>query len=218
MQYPTHDFTRPEAVAKLRHVAAYPSSIMGGRLIPRPEWFGNSITTSVIGGFELLISPAVLERLLPTLVRHLAHERKVFDQPNGFVSHVLATPGDEPVKLCYRRDGYAIAVWLDADDAEAPPILYLDEPVPVEPPARLVEDVTREILTPVQTERPAPRATPSSGEKWRLVASISGAFAASMVLLELGQRLHMASIMVCGAAFLLVAAAAFAAMIRGKLP
>ena len=216
MQYPTHDFTRPQAVEKLRAIAAYPPGIMGGRLIPRMEQFGSAIATSVIGGFELLIAPAVLERLLPPLVRHLAHERRVFDQPNGFVSRVMATPGDEPVMLCYRRDGYALAVWLDGD--EAPPILYLDEPVPVEPPARLVEDVTREILTPVQTERPAPRATPSSGEKWRTVAAVTGAFVASMVLLELGQRLRMASVMVCGAAFLLVAAAAVVALVRGKLP
>lgn len=216
MQYPTHEFTRPEAVAKLRRVTVYPSSIAGGRLVPRLEWFGSALSKSVIGGFELLISPAVLERLLPTLVRHLAHERKVFDQPNGFVSRVMAMPGGEPVKLCYRRDGYAIAVWLDGD--EAPPILYLDEPVPVEPPARLVEDVTREILTPVQTERPAPRTAPSRAEKWRLVASISGAFVASLVMLELGQRLHMASIMVCGAAFMLAATASVVVVIRGKLP
>lgn len=219
MQYPTHEFTRPGAVEKLRRVDTYPPSISGDRLVRRLESFGSVIVTSVVGNFELLIAAPVLEKLQAPLIRHLAHERRVYDQANGFVSQVSAFHEDGPVRLRFRRDGYAIVVWLDGDPE--PPILYLDAPVPVDPPPRLVEDITRDIVTPVPTHRPPPETQaapmlPWLG-RWRDAAVAALVLAAGMVLLEVGRSLHLASVMFLGAVVCLVAGAALVAAVRSVL-
>jgi hypothetical protein len=88
MQYPTHEFSNPDARARLVEREAYPRELVTYQLQPRYTFFGSVGQQTVIGSYELLISPAALERVQASLVRHIAHERGAFDQTNGTVLRV----------------------------------------------------------------------------------------------------------------------------------
>jgi hypothetical protein len=195
MEYPTHEFTRPEVVSRLRRLTAYPARF-GSPYSARLESFGSVIARSVIGGFELLIHADVLAKVPASKIRHLAHERQVYDQPCGFVSRLSVTleEGEALVVLC-RRDGYAIAAWPDG--TEAPPILYLDDPVP----------------DPDLDQSSPKRAGSVVGAKARRVAIVSGAFAAGMALVECGIKFRLPSVVAAGAVILVGAVVALVSLV-----